>query len=467
MGEPRWRPEVKELIYRKRTIRQVGIFGLGKSNVGVIYYLKRKYPHIAITLRQDSARLPKDVLRAVRFDRILLGSASCEDVTEELVFLSPTVKRQRLATVEDARITSDAQFYLDNVTHPVLAVTGSDGKSTTTTLASLMLSGKGRHTSALGNIGVAMTPHLDDVRATLAVAELSSFQLMTFVPRTMRALITNISENHLDFHTSMDEYIDCKYRIFEGCEEPVVNCDCPLTLRGAAGREVFCAYSMEKDEDELSAIINARHYTTLRGGIIYVDSRAVLDTNEARLRTRHNINNLLAAISLTHGLCDEERVREVAREFSGLRHRCEYVGTFSGVEYYNSSIDSTPLRTATTLSSFDGRLTVILGGRSKGLDYAPLVRAIASKASAVYLCGECAADIKRALLCDSLFTSLGIPIYEYRTLEDATEGCAIRSREGERVILSPASTSFDAFSSFEERGEKFKEAIRNYYYKRT
>ncbi|MBO5945494.1 MAG: UDP-N-acetylmuramoyl-L-alanine--D-glutamate ligase [Clostridia bacterium] len=454
-----------DLIYRGRKINTVGLFGLGKSNLGVLRYLSKHYPTLHITLRADGATLPRGI-HPSRFDRMRIGRDAYTSVEEDLLFLSPTVRQDSLIGAERERLTSDAEFYFDNTDQLVFAITGSDGKSTTTTLAALMLSRGKERVSAIGNIGVAMTPKLDS-RMRYAVAELSSFQLMSIKPRTQRALITNISENHLDFHRNMQEYVAAKTNILENASERVLNYNSPLARIQYEGYPIYGVYSLTESEDVLRQSVKAELYVTLADGVIIANGEPILDVKMLKTASRHNIENFMAAIALTYVYTDKEQIRRVGSAFSGIAHRCEYIGTFSGVKYINSSIDSTPTRTSTTLTSLSERVIVILGGKNKGLDYRALLPALRSSAKHVIITGAAKDDIAAALLTDDAFGPLGIPFEIHGEFCDAVLAAIRAARDGDTVILSPASTSFDAHKSFEDRGEKFKQIIRNYYYKGT
>ena len=457
---------MERLFYKDKEVKSVGVYGLGRSNLGVLRYLNKHYPYLKLILRNDSAKIPKDVTRVAKFDEIYIGNAASTDIREDLVFLSPTVRKDKLRCDAHTAFTSDAQFYFENARNPTLAITGSDGKSTTTTLTALMLSSVGDSVPAIGNIGVPMTPQLDKA-LRYAVAELSSFQLMNFSPKCMRALITNVSENHLDFHSSYDEYIWAKENILRECAERIFNYDCEVSQCLMSRYSAFGVYSLTKSEEELKKSVSAEVYVTLSDSFVVANGEKIFDTGMLKCKNRHTIANFAAAVALTYGIADRARIRQVAEEFSGLAHRCECVGVFSGIKYINSSIDSTPKRTVTTLSSFSERLTVILGGKSKGLDYKTLLPTLTERAKRVVLTGATAGEIKAVLLSDTAFCESGIPIIEKTDFEEAVLAAIRASELGDTVILSPASTSFDAFRDFEERGKKFKEIIRNYYYKRT
>ncbi len=457
---------VSEFIYRGRQIRSVSIFGLGRSGIGVLKYILKRHPHIKITLRDDKDIKEGDL--GIKCDyKLYSGKNSENELNEDLIFLSPTIRRDRFPTYLLPRLTSDAELYFELTKNEVFGVTGSDGKSTTATLSSLLLSGENGRVRAIGNIGVPFLPQLKRGVSLPSVAELSSFQLLSFIPHTKRAVITNISENHLDFHKDMAEYIRAKENILIGCREPVFNYD-DIISRSLLGRfSAYAVYSRELDYNTLKDRVNAEVYYTLNGGIILRNDVKIFDTGCLKTRNLHTVLNMLSAMALCDGYYTPEWCLSVGCEFSGLSHRCECVGVFSGITYINSSIDTTPTRTFSTLMSLNTRVTLILGGRDKGLSYAPLLKGIINRCSSVILTGESADMMQEYFFNSEEVKGSNIPIIKIPDFDSAVIYAIKISKENDTVLLSPATASYDSFSSFEERGERFKEIIRNHYYKRT
>ena len=439
---------MRDFIYRGRKIKRIGLFGLGRSSLGVKEYLEREFPGLEYVLRCDRE------VSSEGFDCVRCGSDAYGEPYEDVVFLSPAVRRDREGFARMARagvlLSSDAELFLEKTEIPMFAVSGSDGKSTTVTLAARMLD-----TVAVGNIGVAMSPLLSDGGVKCAVAELSSFQLLWQTPRVHRAVITNISPNHLDWHKSYDEYIGAKENLLFNAEERVFNLECEVSRGLLRAHKPWAVYSSKMSPKELISAAKAEVYVGLRGDYIEANGAKILHTGAIQLKTEHNLNNILCAIALTHGHTDEGRIERVARGFQGLSHRCECVGIYGGVKYVNSSIDSTPKRCATTLNSLEGRWVVILGGRSKGLDYGELIEPMRARARFAVATGECGKEIADVLRAG------GIECVYESDFDTAVRTAKREARVGEGVILSPASTSFDRFSSFEERGNYFKDLIRN------
>lgn len=437
------------LTYKGKTVESAGVLGLGKSNTGVMDYFHRHYPDVPITVRCDKLTKHAD----------FCGDDALSDLYEELLFISPSVRRDRRELTEamarGVTVTTDAEFFCECFGGDIFAISGSDGKSTTTALTAMLLSRTDGEVPAIGNIGVAMTPCLDGNYRAVA-AELSSFQLMDLEPITARAFITNVTPNHLNWHKSYDEYVSAKENLMKRARERVFNLDCPVCrlISEKYGADIVCSDSMT--DEEVSKISDARIRVTRCGDGIAINGKELLRLCDIKCASRHNVKNLIAAIALTYGYTDGERITDVARKFNGLAHRCELIGKFNGITYINSSIDSSPKRTVTTLRSLNGRMIVILGGRSKGLGFGELAPVLSEHARLAVLTGENGREIE-----DSLNDSTA-RIY-VRDFEDAVKHAITSARSGDTVILSPASTSFDSFSSFEERGEKFKEIILNHY----
>ncbi len=455
-----------EFIYRGRKIRSASIFGLGRSGVGVLKFLLKKHPQISITLRDDKPTLNEGIPLRDDF-KIYLGGMSEHRLNEDIIFLTPTIRRDRFLPTLYPRITSDAELYFELSRNRIFSISGSDGKSTTATLASLLLSGGGTRVSAIGNIGVPFLPHLRRGIAPPAVAELSSFQLLSFIPHSKRAVITNISENHLDFHKDMTEYISAKENLLIGADEPVFNYDDELSRALMSRYSPYAVYSASHSLESLHSAVSADVYFTIKDGFILRNGVRIFDTGRLKVKNIHRVINMMSAMALCDGYYTREWCESVGGEFSGLSHRCECVGTFSGVSYINSSIDTTPTRTRATLLSLPYSVHLILGGRDKGLSFEPLVEPILKRCKSVTIYGECAEALYEYLSKSIAIKDCGIPLKRLPDFTSAVFSAISRAEAGDTVILSPSMASYDAFSSFEERGERFKEIIRNHYYKRT
>ncbi len=422
---------------------------------------------------------------------LICGETYLKDLTGDIIFRSPGF-RPDLPEIKDAMeqgavLSSEMELFLEMTPATVIAITGSDGKTTTTTLISKLLAaeaaltGKGKVYLG-GNIGTPLLPMVDDMTADdFAVVELSSFQLMTMKNAAHRAVITNITPNHLNWHTDMDEYVAAKTRVTRGdrLERAVLNAKNDYTR--AIGAELSCAVSWFSVYDtEYPPLRGGDCHLYLKDGVIFrfdgIKEMPLLAVSRSRLPGKHNIENYMTALGAVGDLVSPAAIEKVASEFTGVPHRLEFIREVGGVAYYNSSIDSSPTRTCAALSALremrerqgrnpDGSLKgrdplVICGGQDKHVPFDPLAEGLCQMASRVILTGEARDQIMDALLRCPLYNPEKLPVTvipDYR--EAMTVACKTAER-GDTVLLSPACTSFDAFKNFEERGEAFREIVR-------
>lgn len=456
-------PENQEYFMNKQFSKEkchpfsVGFVGFGKSNKGVYKYFKKHFPNTKFTLRAKSAPSNTEF-----FDRVMSGKQEFLNISEDILFLSPSVRRDitELSALSHtkAQLSSDAEYFFQNTDSDVFAVTGSDGKSTTTTLTSLMLTCGYENAIPAGNIGVPLTPLLDLPNSDAIVTELSSFQLMYLKPKSRRCVITNITENHLNWHKSFDEYISAKSNILDRTDEIIINFDCHISRKLIKNRNVFAVFSTAASEKELRDSVKAEIYITKKNSDIILSGDVAMSTDKMIIKGEHNVKNFMAAIAMSHGFCSRDEREAIASSFGGLPHRCEYVCTANGVNFINSSIDSSPKRTVATLAMLSEKTVLILGGQSKGLDYSELILSLGENIRNIVITGENRNEILNSI--NFLRPEL-IPI----TLcvdgfYDAIDAAIKKALPGDTVILSPASTSFDSFSNFEERGNAFKEYVK-------
>jgi len=338
----------------------------------------------------------------------------------------------------------------------IIAVTGSDGKTTTTTLIYKILTESGYNCHLGGNIGNPLLCDADKINeGDITVLELSSFQLHTMKKSADIAVVTNITPNHLDMHKSYEEYIDAKKNIFIHQDKNGVlvanrnnekSFEC---IKEAKGEVRLFGY-----EKECSVYSD--------GKSVFAFGEKILNTSEIKIPGEHNVQNYMTAIAATYPLFNKEAVVRVAKSFGGVEHRIEFVREKDGVRYYNSSIDSSPNRTINTLNVFD-KVILIAGGKDKGISYDALGEAIAKKVKHLVLIGKTGPVIKASLdkylaennLCTDIKTDF------CTTYEEAVKCAEDASEEGDVVLLSNASTSFDMFKNFEERGRLFKKIVNS------
>ncbi len=434
----------------------VTLLGLGKTNRAVCDILSRHFPDLHISVRRESmsAEEPGVLPRGVS---VISGGSAFFDICEDIAFASPSVRRDRLTFRGGAHtVTSDTELFFENTPENTFLITGSSGKSTVTAMTAALLGERFLDIFEGGNIGTPMA--LADIsRHDAYAAELSSFNLMYIVPRSRRAAVTNISENHLNWHKGYDEYIASKLRIFEHADERVVSADEPLLSDHLYG--AFAVTSSRLSQDELSEKYKPCHTVTRDNAKIYLDGEAVADIQSMSVAGEHNITNFMTAVAMSAELVTKEHISRTAESFKGLGHRCERLLTADGVSYIDSSIDTTPARTAVTLASVEGSISVILGGQGKGLDLEPIRSPLCKKAVKIALYGEEGERIAAFIDADSELSQ--IPHKHFSLFQDAVIYACEGISPGTDVLLSPAATSYGEFSSFEERGAAFKSVIND------
>ena len=389
-----------------------------------------------------------------------------EDIIVKTPGIRPDLEEIRNAVEKGSVLTSEIEIVCSLCPCRVYAITGSDGKTTTTTLISKILEEQekadGGKVYLGGNIGTPLICELKNMKESdRVVLELSSFQLMTMKFAPYSSVITNITPNHLNWHTDMKEYIDAKTNIFAHQtknDRVVLNYENDITRElsdKANGKVYFFSSKQTPPSDNGVYEENGAIYLKENG-----TPKKVIDTSDIRLVGRHNVENYMTAIALTAGYAAPEAVADVAREFNGVEHRLEFVRELGGVKYYNGSIDSSPTRTIAALSCFTTPMVVILGGYDKNLDYEPLCEPLFSHAHTAVLTGQNAEKIYKAL--ESHGIPAGFEIIKEPDFEAAVNAAKAAAKEGDTVILSPAAASFDRFKNFEERGKIYKSIVQSF-----
>ena len=427
---------------------KVGFFGLGASNIALLSHLPLK--NCCVILRSDRPIDRSIIPSGINVSAIYEGKAACEEINEDILFFSPSVRRDRVGLEEAKRrgviFSSDAELFFSENKKPIFAITGSDGKSTTAALTNLVLLAGGIKSELIGNIGEPMICHLES-DAECYVCELSSFMLTYVCPIAERGCVTNITPNHLDWHKDFEEYKKTKIKLLNSSKKVVISDELG---------EIAKAYGVISDRlsySELNGRCKAEVCLTIEDGYICANLEKIVRVDEIAIKERHNIRNLMMAIAMTWDIVDRNATLSVAKGFRGLPHRCERFLGSGGVEYIDSSIDSTPERTSQTLRSLGREVVLILGGRSKGLDYGELKYAISKYVRNAVIVGENAAEIYNAI-CECTAAEI-LPDFE----SAVRRGNELAKDVG-ALLLSPASTSYDAFKNYVERGEKFKEIVR-------
>lgn len=361
------------------------------------------------------------------------------------------------------KVTSEVELFFELCPCEIVAVTGSDGKTTTTTLISKMFEAASRKVFLGGNIGAALLPQLADVTPeAVAVVELSSFQLISMRVSPKVAVVTNVTPNHLDHHKDMQEYIDAKRNILLWQVPP---------CRAVLGLENDITRGMEKDCKGEQVWFTRLHETDkgtfLRESddtLCYAENGVVtpiLPRAEVKLRGLHNVENLLAAIAAVWGRVPVEAMRQVGSTFTGVEHRIEPVRTLDGVTYYNDSIASSPTRTIAGLRSFNQKIILIAGGYDKKIPYEPLAPEILAHVKTLVLMGATGPRIEAAVRGCAGFDESALTILHADSMQHAVELARGAAQPGDVVSLSPASASFDLYPNFEVRGRDYKNIVNN------
>ena len=361
------------------------------------------------------------------------------------------------------KVTSEVELFFELCPCEIVAVTGSDGKTTTTTLISKMFEAAGRKVFLGGNIGAALLPQLADVTPeAVAVVELSSFQLISMRVSPKVAVVTNVTPNHLDHHKDMQEYIDAKRNILLWQVPP---------CRAVLGFENEISRGMQKD-CKGEQVWFTRLHDTDKGAFLresddtlcYAENGVVtpiLPRAEVKLRGLHNVENLLAAIAAVWGRVPVEAMRQVGSTFTGVEHRIEPVRTLDGVTYYNDSIASSPTRTIAGLRSFNQKIILIAGGYDKKIPYEPLAPEILAHVKTLVLMGATGPRIEAAVRACPGFDESALTILHADSMQHAVELAHGAAQPGDVVSLSPASASFDLYPNFEVRGRDYKNIVNN------
>ena len=446
--------------------KTVAIIGIGVSNTPLIRLLARSGVQVTACDKASPEAFGNDALleelRTLGV-RLQMGEGYLDGLDQDYIFRSPGIRPDlpafQAAVARGSCLTSEMEVFFDVCPCHKIAVTGSDGKTTTTTIIARLLEAAGYTVHLGGNIG---TPLLDQAGQMqpedYAVLELSSFQLMTMHASPEIAVITNLAPNHLDIHRGMEEYVAAKENIYLWQSETgklVLNHDNEYTRSfapKAKGNVTWFARQSAVDSG-----------VTVGDGVIVVKgahSRTVLPLGDILLPGVHNQENYMAAIAAVDGLVPDEVIRSFAKTFGGVEHRIELVRELDGVRYYNDSIASSPTRTIAGLRSFSQKVILIAGGYDKHLDYAPLGPEILAHVKDLVLTGATAPKIRAAVEQAPGYRPDTLPIYDGLDFAGAVRKASELAQPGDVVILSPASASFDQFKNFMVRGNTFKALVR-------
>ena len=440
--------------------KKIAVIGMGVSNTPLVKRMLQAGLNVRVCDKRERADfegLPELEAKGLR---VSLGENYLDGVEgADVIFRTPGVRPDvpqiTKAVAQGAKLTSEMEAFLELCPCSVIAVTGSDGKTTTTTIIAGLLKAAGYRTFVGGNIGHPLLCEVDEIRPDdMVVLELSSFQLMTMHQSPNIAVITNLSPNHLDVHKDMDEYIAAKHNIFtyqDTGDKLVLNADNEITAGFASqARGEVTLFSRKK---------NLERGVCVRDGMICYHTRPILAAEDILIPGVHNLENYMAAIAAVDGLVPDETIRAYAKSFGGVPHRIELVRQLDGVRYYNDSIASSPTRTIAGLRSFHEKVILIAGGYDKHIPYDVLGPEIVNSVKCLILTGATADKIQQATLQAPGYASGTPDIIRADDLQKAVAAAHDVAKPGDVVILSPASASFDCFRNFEERGNKFKQYV--------
>ena len=445
--------------------KTVCFIGIGTSNLPLIKQFADKGARVIACDRKDFDALGENGVKAKEYGaELVLGEDYLKNIDADIVFRSPGTPfyKEELVRLREngAVLTSEMEVFFDLCPCNVIAVTGSDGKTTTTTIISELLKAAGKTVHLGGNIGKPLLPEIESVSpGDWAVVELSSFQLISMRKSPDIAVVTNLAPNHLDIHKDMQEYIEAKKNIVlhqSAFSKAVLNLDNDITNGFSADVRGELAKFSVKEKPFNGAFLDGYTVCYSRFGEV----TPIMDYRDIKIPGIHNVENYLAAISAVWGIVDVPEIIAVAKSFGGVAHRAELVRVVDGVEYYNDSIASSPTRTALgTLSLYDKKIIIIAGGYDKHIPYEPLGPVINNKVKTLILLGDTAPKIEAAVRGADNFDPDSITIINVSNMEEAVAAAREHAQRGDIVSLSPASASFGLYRNFEERGNHFKSIV--------
>ncbi len=446
--------------------KKVAIIGLGVSNLPLLKYMYEKKAKVTVFDEKEQEEVPRKLLeRLDKYEANAFFGKNCFKNLKnfDIIFRSPSCLPTRKELVEEkdrgAIITSEIEMLMKLCPCKIIGVTGSDGKTTTTSLIYSILKKAGYNTYLGGNIGIPLFTKLDEMTPDdILVLELSSFQLMGMKISPNISVITNITPNHLNIHKDYQEYIDAKKNIFKYQNENdylILNYDNEITRACKKEAKSKVIYFSSKEKLHNGFIVDNGIIKECEDGI----RKHILDTKEVLLRGNHNFENIATALAATKTLVNQDIAIEAVKEFKAVEHRLEFVREIDNVKWYNDSVSSSPTRTIAGLNSFDEDIVLIAGGYDKNLDYTPIAKPILKKVKTLILLGATSGKIFNAVKDEEEKEKKHIDIYMSDNLEQAVNLAKKYAKPNEVVLFSPASASFDMFKNFAERGNIFKNLV--------
>ncbi len=456
-----------ELFFEKMKDKRIAFIGVGVSHTDLIGLFLKKGFDVTVCDKKTKEQMGEYESLKNAGAAFSPGENYLDGIAEgryDVVFRTPGMYYYNEALTKarenGTAVTSETEVFFDLCPCPIYAVTGSDGKTTTTTIIAELLAAEGITVHKGGNIGRALLPIIEDVKETDAVvAELSSFQLISMRRSPDVAAITNIRPNHLNVHKDMQEYIDSKANILlhqNAFSRAVLSYDNETARSLAPLARGELAYFSRFEKPVNGAFLSEN------GMLCYNDRGKITEfmhMDDIKIPGMHNVENYLTAIAVTWGKVKPETVRNTARTFGGVEHRIEFVRELDGVKYYNNSIASSPTRVIACLNTFPQKQIMIMGGSDKGISFEPMAELVCEKVKLLILMGQTKDKIRAAVEAADNFAGSGIRIIAVNDMAEAVNAARTNAKKGDIVSLSPACASFDMYRMFEDRGNHFKSLV--------
>lgn len=460
--------------------KKVAFVGMGVANVPCAKWLASKGIEVYACDKRDKEYIGKDICNeleslGVNFS---LGENYLDILSEmDIVFRSHGILPFQNKWVGECiergqKVTTEMEVFFSLCPSKIIAVTGSNGKTTTTTLISEMLKAEGKTVYLGGNIGKALMPELENISdSDIAVVELSSFQLLTMgnmVNKPDIAVVTNIESTHLDHHISLDEYVDAKRNILiyqNHNARTVLNADCDYSIGNRVYHDMRFDVRGNLYQFSINHKVENGAYLNENNDIVYSENgneTVVMNKDDIIIPGMHNVENYCTAITAIWGLVKPETMKKVAKTFGGVEHRIEFVREYNGVKYYNDSIATSPSRVISGLKAFDQKIIMICGGSDKGNDMSEMVPYIIDKVKVLVLNGATADKIYDCVVSNPNYNNSNLEIFKTDTMQNALKIAKDNAVNGDIVSLCPACPAFDQFKTFEYRGREFKKIVNGF-----
>lgn len=460
--------------------KKVAFVGMGVANVPCAQFLSKYGIEVYACDKRDKEYIGVDICKRLEETgvKFSLGENYLEILPDmDLIFRSHGILPFQNKWISECiergqKVTTEMEVFFKYCPSKIIAVTGSNGKTTTTTLISEFLKGQGYKVYLGGNIGKALMPELDTITENdIAVVELSSFQLLTMgnmVNRPDVSVVTNIECTHQDHHISLDEYVDAKRNVLiyqNSSQRTVLNADCDYSIGNRVYHDMRYDVRGRLSEFSISHKVDNGCYMNDNGDIIYSNNgneTYIMSSDDIKIPGSHNIENYCTAISAVWGMVDISVFKKTAETFGGVEHRIEFVREYKGVRYYNDSIATSPSRVISGLRAFNRKIIVIMGGSDKGNDMGEMVPDIFKYVKLLVLNGATADKIYNIITNYPGYAQSGLKIIKTDVLENALNIAKDNAEKGDIVSLCPACPAFDQFKTFEYRGRKFKELVNGF-----